>query len=109
MVTPVTDIVPDSPLPPIVITTTTNSILLSWFAPNNTGGLTITRYELYVTNVTNIWKLAYNGTLLSYNVTSLSTGIYKFQLIACNSLGCSGYSALTIASTSTPEIPPTIN
>ncbi len=68
--------------------------MLTWQAPTNAGGLTITNYTIYRGNSSGKETLyQVLGNQLNYTDTSIQTGImYYYTVTANNSLGESGFS-----------------
>ena len=68
--------------------------MLTWQAPTNAGGLTITNYTIYRGNSSGEETLyQVLGNQLNYTDTSIQTGImYYYTVTANNSLGESGFS-----------------
>jgi titin len=69
-----------------------SSISLSWSAPTETGGLTVTGYKIYMADVgTSIFNLVYHGTTAAsttYTQTELQTGLpYQFKALTITSKG----------------------
>lgn len=82
-------------------------------ATNNTGGYTVTwttvalatRYELEESANGGAWTNAYNSTGTTRNFSFKVNGTYQYRARACNTGGCSGYSA-TATTTVTVTAPP---
>ncbi|MCI4324846.1 MAG: fibronectin type III domain-containing protein [Thermoplasmata archaeon] len=103
-VSPVSGVPLGVPYPPGGVTTgatTTSTVALTWQAPSNTGGASITGYTvLYATSTTGPWTSLSAGTGTSATVSSLSSGTtYYFEVEAANSVGTSHPSASASAPT----------
>ena len=100
----------DRPAIPVALAATPVSdtqINLRWEAPTNTGGATITGYQLQVsedgTTFTDLHRT--NGTTLSYEHRGLSGGATRhYQVAAINSAG-SGTYASPVSATTLPSVP----
>jgi hypothetical protein len=103
-VSPVSGVPLGTPYPPSGVTTgatTTSSVALTWQAPANTGGASITGYTvLYATSSSGPWTSLAAGTTSSTTVSSLSSGTtYYFEVEAANSVGTGHPSSAASAST----------
>jgi hypothetical protein len=84
-----------------VPTTGPKQIKLSWTAPTNTGGLSLTGYTVTASGVPTRNLL---GTDTSTTITGLTDATeYTFRIVANNSLGSS--EAVDFAASSTPSVP----
>lgn len=113
--------VPSPPEAPVVLTTSSNSISLVWWPPQDNGS-PITSYLLEVdqgkkvegsvntsSHISN-FELAYSGTATTATVNNLKHGLlYSFRLLAENAEGRSLWSSLCTSSTSAvPPDPPSL-
>ncbi len=90
--------VPDRPMAPIYISSTSNSVTLVFVPPSNNGGSIITGYKLFYDSIQAIanYRLIYSGSNISATVTTadgLVTGMtYRFVLKVFNQFGDSDQS-----------------
>ena len=101
-----TSTVPYTPDAPTVTVRSATSLLVSWTAPSDDGGETITGYDLqYRETGTSDWTQVDDQTGTSYTITGLSLETeYEVQVRATNSLGDSGWSS-SEAATTTSTVP----
>ncbi|XP_065066493.1 protein sidekick-2-like isoform X2 [Rhopilema esculentum] len=80
---------PLSPSTPTASNIGTNSLTLSWLAPEDNGGIQLKDYELQIKNETgNVFKTIKIVTQLSVQLTNLLAGVkYAFRVAARNELG----------------------
>ena len=106
-----------TPSAPIITSSASNqnqTSTVSWTAPSDNGGATISSYNLqYSTSVsglsssTIISYIPYPSTALTYTFTGLTNGtLYYFQVAALNISGVGTYSTQTTISTATPSTIP---
>ncbi len=86
------------------------SVLLSWDAPVNTGGLPILNYTIQQSSNNGAsWSLSNNGSAVASNsvlITGLTNGTsYKFRVSATNLIGSSPYSSASSSVTPQPTVP----
>lgn len=83
-------------------------VTISWSAPGDDGGETISGYRVYYDQGINSFVVAAESvTLTQYTKTGLSAGLsYKFKVQACNSVGCGADSVeFTIRAATVPSQP----
>ena len=87
--------VPGTPSAPTLVSKTRDTIRVSWAAPSNTGGSSITGYSLYISQQgTQGYSLLYSGSSIEFVAGGLSSGsTYYFKVSAKNSKGQSEKSA----------------
>jgi YD repeat-containing protein len=95
---------PPPPASLSVPASSSGSVAVSWPASN-----TATSYNLQHRLGAGGWSAAYSGSGTSTTVTEGSTGSYTYQVQACNTGGCSGWTgsgavAVTIPPASTPSL-----
>ena len=101
-----TSTVPYTPDAPTVTVRSATSLLVSWTAPSDDGGETVTGYDLqYRETGTSDWTQVDDQTGMSYTITGLSLETeYEVQVRATNSVGDSGWSS-SEAATTTSTVP----
>jgi hypothetical protein len=107
---------PSSPTSPGVPTSLAASlgnsqITLSWLAPSDTGGISITDYIIEFKNndTDNIWQIFNDGVSgsLSATITGLTNNnSYSFRIKSVNSIGESSYSSTLLATPGATPIEP---
>lgn len=100
---------PSQPEPPVLRTTTTNTLHLSWSQPISDGGAAVTEYSLEMKTGTisgkDTWMPRYCGGDTATVVSKLShASSYVFRLTATNQIGSSKTSSEATFQTA-PEIP----
>lgn len=88
---------PLSPSTPTASDIRTNSLILTWLAPEFNGGIPLRDYELQIKNITgNVFQWLMFTTQLSVEVKNLLAGVrYSFRVAARNELGRGRWSAET--------------
>lgn len=88
---------PLSPSTPTASDIRTNSLRLTWLAPEYNGGIPLKDYELQIKNKTsNVFRLLMFSTRSSIEVKRLLAGVeYSFRVAARNELGRGRWSAAT--------------
>lgn len=96
---------PDPPINPRVISITARSVILSWGSPFN-GNLDILGYKIYQNDTDRmVYQFVSSSSESNYTTASNTIDItenifpyssYVFRVVACNSLGCSGDSTVSV-------------
>lgn len=97
---------PGAPTNPTSTATSTTQLKISWTAPSDNGGSSITGYKIQ--RASTAWVDVTNNTgstLTNYNVTSLAANsVYKFHIAAWNHVGLGTYSS-NVTGTTLPNSP----
>ena len=100
----------DKPGAPTGLTATPageTAINLSWTAPSNDGGSTITGYKIQVSNTGNSgWAALATVTATSYRHTGLSAGTTRFYRVFATNANGDGPASNTASATTTTASPP---